>query len=285
VRVRARGVGCTRLQILEEAKAGTANLGTLLRNVIIKDHLELSRGVFVYLRARRLLAANLQPEPSAREISAKRKREAHAKAVKASEFNSDGEFIDSLDRRLVIRTKRGSRYFYEHTPVRLPYHYILGDAYRKPDSGPDKWCGDYFLDSYEEPILFRSRSFSEPSLIEYHRVVSADKLVAVAERNDAEYARLVEDDEQRVHDDAEDSEAEAEAKAERDKEEEEEWERAKKAKAEAEAVAEAEPDSESEAEEGEVVTTDREALSQTGRAFDLRTRRIYADKPVEASQP
>lgn len=239
--------GDARSQIL--AQAATENLGTLLRNVIITKHLELSRGVFVYLRARGLLAQNMQLAPSAREITAKRKREAHAKAVKASEFNAEGEFIDSLDRRLVIRTKRGSRYFYEHTPVRLPYHYISGDAYRKPDSGPDKWCGDYFLDSYEAPVLFRSRSFSEPSLVEYHRVVSADKLVAIAECNDAEYARLVEDDEQRVYDDAYDSDAEAEARA----------------------------------DAGAV--TEREALSQTGRAFDLRTRRIYADKPAEASQP
>lgn len=232
-----------RAQILE--RAATENLGTLLRNLIIQKHLELSRGVFVYLRGRGLLDASMRPPPSARELSAKRKREAHARSIKASEFNDQGEFIDAQDRRLVIRVKRGRRYFYEHTPIGLPYHFIVAGAYQKPASAPDAWCGDYFLDSYETPILFRSRSFSDPSVIEYHRVVACDKLVAIAERDDAEYFRLVEEDEQRVHDDAEESETEAEA------------ERAMAADA----------------------GDDRAAINQ-GRAVDLRMRRIYADNPV-----
>lgn len=187
-------------------RAATENLGTLLRNLIIQKHLELSRGVFVYLRGRGLLDASMRPPPSARELSAKRKREEHAKSVKASEFNDLGEFIDSQDRRLVIRVKCGRRYFYEHTQIDLPYHFIASGDYPKPFSAPDVWCGDYFFDSYRIPILFRFRNFSNPSLIEYHRVVTSDKLVAIAERDDAEYARLVEEDEQRVHDHANESE-------------------------------------------------------------------------------
>jgi len=277
------------VQIVARADADGENLGTLLRNLIIKQHIELSRGAFVFLRARGLLARNLQPPPTARELAAARKREANASAAKAGEFNADDEFIDLTGRRLVCRSKIGRRYFYEHTPVGLPYHYIASNAYRKPNSCPDKWCGDYFLDSYEEPILFRCRSFADPLVVEYQRVVTTEKLKAIIDSDDAEYFRLVEEDEQRVHDDAEESEEEAAAEAERVQADAEEAaaaaKEAKEADDDVDEAVKAEVEAELAAANPEPAYNKRprqeyeRELLRSSKATNLRSRRVLAAKP------
>lgn len=218
-------------QILVRA-ATEDNVGTLLRNLINVHHMELARGAFVWLRCRGLVAKAMQPPPSASEVAeanaSKRnllfKDPAAVDVLRAGEFNESNSIVDSTGKDVLTRTQVGTRWVYRFAGDSTEYLYDLDDLYlfahdkgMNTNCGPDSWVGDYFLDSYATPILFRCRGVAT-SDVKYFRIVTAAKMAALVAHDEVTYAKLVDADEQQVYDDITD---ESEQEDEDDDEEEE----------------------------------------------------------------
>jgi hypothetical protein len=197
-------------------RASKENPSILLKNLISVHHMELARGAMAWLRARNLLPKPAQLPPSRRDIErlqgSKRKLvfedPALVEALKAGEFNEDDEIVDSRGQAVMQRVKCGSRYVYSFCRDNTLHLYDLDNLYNyghsEASSGPDSWCGDYFLDSFETPILFRCRGVAA-SEVQYFRIVTPAQMTALVANDEVEYQRLRELNEQTVYDACADS--------------------------------------------------------------------------------
>lgn len=187
------------------ARADKENLGTLLKNLVQTQHMELSRGVFAWLRAKGRLSsakrfkvedgAGVAPVPD---------------LVRHGEFNDEGEMVDARGNIIMMREKIHNRFIYTHCGTRDLNHIDLSDDYTGiDDRAPDRWCGDYFLNSEEAPILFRCRGVADPAgVVKYHHVEPVDRLGALLRRDEAEYLRLFDEEAERIREEADESEDE-----------------------------------------------------------------------------